>query len=436
MKALENVFDSIRPNFVGDGKLKLLWPMFEGAETFFLTPGEKTHQGAHVRDPMDLKRLMIFVDFALLPCILFGCWNAGYHAFLYEGLAGAEGGIFGAVGHLDYVLRGAWQFLPIYMVTVMVGGMWEMLFCIVRKHEINEGFLVTSMLFPLTLPPTIPLWMVAMGISFGVVIGKEVFGGVGMNILNPALTARAFVFFTYPAHISGAVNADGYGVWDAAGAWAPTAWVSGEGIAAGATPEAFVDGYTGATPLLAVANAEPGTGALAALHEAGWTWNDLFFGFVPGSMGETSALAVLIGAVFLIGTGIASWRIMAGGVLGLLAMGSAIFFLLGGGMGSEAISEVPMTSLPPWYHLVAGSFAFGIVFMATDPVSAAITPLGRWIYGALIGALVVLVRVANPAYPEGVMLAILFMNVFAPLIDHFIVKSTTRRRAARLAVAA
>lgn len=436
MKALENVFDNLRPKFVGDGKLKLLWPLFEGAETFFLTPGERTHQGAHVRDPMDLKRLMIFVDFALMPAILFGCWNAGYHAFLYEGLAGAEGGVLGTVGHLDYVLRGAWHFLPLYMVTVMVGGFWEVLFCIVRKHEINEGFLVSSLLFPLTLPPTIPLWMVAMGISFGVVIGKEVFGGVGMNILNPALTARAFVFFTYPAYISGAVSADGYGVWDAAGSWAPTAWVSGAGVASGMEPASFVEGYTGATPLLAVANADPGTTAVEALAASGWSWMDLFLGLVPGSMGETSALAVLLGAVFLIATGIASWRIMAGGVLGLLGMSAAIFFLLGGGGGADAISTVPMSTLPPWYHLVAGSFAFGIVFMATDPVSAAITPLGRWIYGALIGVLVVLVRVVNPAYPEGVMLAILFMNVFAPLIDHFIVKSTTRRRAARLAVAA
>lgn len=435
MKAIENVFDNMRPNFVGDGKLKLFWPLFEGAETFFLTPGEKTHQGAHVRDPMDLKRLMIFVDFALLPCILFGCWNAGYHAFLYEGLAGAEGGVLGQVGFLDYILRGAWHFVPLYAVTVAVGGAWEVLFCIVRKHEINEGFLVTSMLFPLTLPPTLPLWMVALGISFGVVIGKEVFGGVGMNILNPALTARAFVFFTYPAYISGAVDKSGYGVWDAAGSWAPTAWISAEGIASGVEPTAFVDGYTGATPLLAVANAGVGNSALGALDEAGWSWLDMFFGLIPGSMGETSALAVLIGAFFLIATGIASWRVMVGGVLGLLGMSAAFYFGLGGGLpGSEPISTVSMFTLPPWYHLVMGSFAFGIVFMATDPVSSAITPLGRWIYGILIGVLVVLVRVVNPAYPEGVMLAILFMNVFAPLIDHFIVKSTTRRREARLAV--
>jgi Na+-transporting NADH:ubiquinone oxidoreductase subunit B len=433
MKAIENVFDSLRPNFVGDGKLSLFWPLFEGAETFFLTPGEKTHRGAHVRDPMDLKRLMIFVDFALLPCILFGCWNVGYHAFLYEGLAGAEGGLLGAVGHLDYILRGAWHFLPIYAVTAVVGGAWEVLFCVVRKHEINEGFLVSSLLFPLTLPPTIPLWMVALGISFGVVIGKEVFGGVGMNILNPALTARAFVFFTYPAYISGAVDKQGFGVWDAAGAWAPTSLVSS--VAGGAEPSSFVDTYTGATPLLTVANAEPGTNALQALDGAGWSWLDMFLGFIPGSMGETSALAVLIGAVFLVATGIASWRIMVGGVVGLVGMSSVFYFLLGGGMGGAPVSDIAMFSIPPWYHLVMGSFAFGIVFMATDPVSAAITPLGRWLYGILIGVLVVLVRVVNPAYPEGVMLAILFMNVFAPLLDYFIVKSTTRRRAARLAAA-
>ncbi len=433
MKAIENVFDSLRPNFVGDGKLSLFWPLFEGAETFFLTPGEKTHRGAHVRDPMDLKRLMIFVDFALVPCILFGCWNVGYHAFLYEGLAGAEGGLLGAVGHLDYILRGAWHFLPIYAVTAVVGGAWEVLFCVVRKHEINEGFLVSSLLFPLTLPPTIPLWMVALGISFGVVIGKEVFGGVGMNILNPALTARAFVFFTYPAYISGAVDKQGFGVWDAAGAWAPTSLVSS--VAGGAEPSSFVDTYTGATPLLTVANAEPGTNALQALDGAGWSWLDMFLGFIPGSMGETSALAVLIGAVFLVATGIASWRIMVGGVVGLVGMSSVFYFLLGGGMGGAPVSDIAMFSIPPWYHLVMGGFAFGIVFMATDPVSAAITPLGRWLYGILIGVLVVLVRVVNPAYPEGVMLAILFMNVFAPLLDYFIVKSTTRRRAARLAAA-
>jgi Na+-transporting NADH:ubiquinone oxidoreductase subunit B len=437
MKVLENVFDRLRPQFEGDGPLSLAWPMFEGAESFFLTPGTKTRAGAHVRDPMDLKRLMIFVDFALVPCVLMACWNTGYHAYYYEGLTGAAGGLLGEVGHLDYILRGAWHFFPVYAVTLMAGGAWELLFCIVRKHEINEGFLVSSLLFPLTLPPTIPLWMVAMGISFGIVIGKEVFGGVGMNILNPALTARAFVFFTYPAYISGAQNAEGLGVWDVASAWSPLGWFAaagGGGVEATALQNpAAVDGYTGATPLLSVANAAPGTDAIDALASQGWDWSDLFFGFIPGSMGETSALAVLIGAGFLIATGIASWRIMAGGVVGLVAM-SAVFWLVATqtAMGAELN---PLFSLPPWYHLVIGSFAFGIVFMATDPVSSAITPTGQLLYGLLIGVLVVLIRVVNPAYPEGVMLAILFMNVFAPLIDWFVVKRSVSRRSARLATA-
>ena len=431
IKALENVFDSLRPQFEGDGKLSLLWPFFEGAETFFLTPHEKTHQGAHIRDAMDLKRLMIFVDFALIPCVLMACWNTGYHAYLYEGLAGQAGGILGNVGALDYILRGAWHFFPVYFVTFAVGGAWEGLFCVVRKHEINEGFLVSSLLFPLTLPPTIPLWMVALGISFGIVIGKEVFGGVGMNILNPALTARAFVFFTYPASISGAK------IWDAAGS--PTPWqaltnpgayvVNGE-----LATNALADGYTGATPLLAVSSGADGARALDMLAAQGWSWSDLFFGFIPGSMGETSALACLIGAVFLIATGLASWRTMVGGVIGLFGMASVFYFLIGGGLpGMEPAMVNPLFTLPPWYHLVIGSFAFGIVFMATDPVSSAVTPAGRWLYGILIGVLIVLIRVVNPAYPEGVMLAILFMNVFAPLLDWVVVRRSAARRAKRLA---
>lgn len=439
MKMIENVFDKVRPNFEGEGKLALFWPFYEGLETFFLTPGERTKRGAHVRDPLDLKRLMIFVDFALLPCIIMACWNTGYQAYLAEGLVGKEGGVLGAIGALDYILRGAWHFFPIYFVTVAVGGAWEGLFCVVRKHEINEGFLVSSLLFPLTLPPTIPLWMVALGISFGVVIGKEVFGGVGMNILNPALTARAFVFFTYPAAISGAK------IWDAAGAATvgqvmsdPMTWAFSEtgagGVVKGTVNMAEVAGYTGATPLLAVSSGAEGTRAIGVLAEHGWTWGDLFIGVIPGSMGETSALACLIGAVFLIATGIASWRTMAGGVVGLLAMSGVFYAFVGGGIpGWEAISTNPMFSIPPWYHLVMGSFAFGIVFMATDPVSSAVTPAGRWMYGILIGVLVVLIRVVNPAYPEGVMLAILFMNVFAPLLDWVVVKRTTGRRARRMA---
>ena len=410
MKAIENALNKVKPNFESGGKLELLWPMFEGMETFLLTPDHKTHQGAHIRDRMDLKRLMVFVDFALLPCVLFACWNIGYQAELAEG--GSSGDI------LWQFARGLRHFMPLYMVTAMVGGTWELLFCVVRKHEINEGFLVTSLLFPLICPPTLPLWMAAMGISFGVVIGKEVFGGVGFNILNPALTARAFVFFTYPAYISGAKTADGLGVWTAAGRWMP-----------GAETVLPVDGFTGATPLLAVSNGDSGSYAIDILNEHQWGFWELFNGMIPGSMGETSTLAVLFGAVFLIATGIASWRIMVGCTLGLLAVTSLFYF----GIDATGADFNPLMTIPPHYHLVMGGFAFGAVFMATDPVSAAVTRPGRWMYGISIGVLCGLVRVVNPAYPEGMMLAILFMNVFAPLLDYYVVKASTRRRAARLA---
>lgn len=406
MKAIEQVFDRLRPNFEGkDAKLGWAWPLFEGAETFFLTPSHKTHAGAHVRDRFDMKRLMIFVLYALAPCILMGWYNIGRQGFLAEGVTD-----FSLV---DAVLRGGWHMLPIIITSYAVGGAAELVFCIVRKHEINEGFLVTAMLYPLTLPPTIPLWMVAAGIVFGVVIGKEVFGGVGMNILNPALTARAFVFFTYPAAISGAK------VWDVAG----EPWLTHPAATT------LVDGYTGATPLLAVASAEPGPGhAVAALEAAGWSFMDMAIGNIPGSMGEVSAIGALLGALFLIATGIANWRIMVGCVAGLLATG----LLINGLAGPESPAAF---HLPAHYHLVMGGFAFGAVFMATDPVSASGTQVGRLIYGFFIGVLCVLVRVVNPAYPEGMMLAILFMNVFAPLIDYFVVRRTTRRRAARLAAA-
>ena len=270
-----------------------------------------------------------------------------------------------------------------------VGGMWEVLFACVRRHEVNEGFLVTGLLFPLTLPPSIPLWQVAIGISFGVVIGKEVFGGTGRNILNPALTARAFLFFAYPGDLTGD------SIWTA------------------------VDGFTGATPLGALATADVGTG-LQAMNVSWW---QAFLGSIPGSMGETSALFCLVGAAALIYTGVGSWRIMAG-----MLIGGMVFSMLLWLVGSESN---PMFALPPWYHLVLGSFAFGMVFMATDPVSAAMTDTGRWFYGALIGVMTILIRVVNPAYPEGVMLAILFGNVMAPLIDYFVVQANINRRAIR-----
>ncbi len=405
MKALESVFDSVRPMFEGkDAQFGWAWPLFEGAETFFLTPGEATHKGAHVRDRMDMKRLMIFVLYALAPCILMGAYNVGRQGFLAEGMADFS--------TLDAVLRGAWHMVPLIIVSYTAGGIAELVFCIVRKHEINEGFLVTAMLYPLTLPPTIPYWMAAAGIVFGVVIGKEVFGGVGMNILNPALTARAFVFFTYPAAISGAK------VWDVGG----SSWLFN-------TPAATVDGYTGATPLLAVASGERGADPVALLSNMGWSYSDLALGAIPGSMGEVSAVAALLGAGFLLLTGIASWQTMVGCVVGLLATAG---LLSGVFAGPDAL---PMYALPPHYHLVMGGFAFGAVFMATDPVSSPSLNLSRFLYGIGIGALCVLVRVVNPAYPEGMMLAILFMNVFAPLIDYVLVQRSTKRRAARLAAA-
>jgi Na+-transporting NADH:ubiquinone oxidoreductase subunit B len=405
VKAIHALFDSNRHLFEEKGRLHWAWPMFEGLETFFFTPDARTKKGVHVRDHMDMKRLMIMVIYALVPCLLAGCYNIGFQAFLAEGVASPS--------LLDCMLRGAWHMLPIIITSYTAGGIAELVFCVVRKHEINEGFLVTAMLYPLILPPTTPLWMVAMGIIFGVVIGKEVFGGVGMNILNPALTARAFVFFTYPAAISGA------GVWDVAGRWNPLT-----------STGKVVDGYTGATPLLAVSDETMRGRDAAELLESvyGWSWYDLAFGNIPGSMAEVNAVAIAIGAAFLIATGIASWRIMAGCVVGLAGT-AAVFNAFATG------DSLPLMTLQPHYHLVMGGFAFGAVFMATDPVSSANTDLGRWVYGICIGAMAALIRVVNPAYPEGMMLAILFMNVFAPLIDYVVVLGMTRRRAQRLAAA-
>jgi Na+-transporting NADH:ubiquinone oxidoreductase subunit B len=292
---------------------------------------------------------------------------------------------------LSCFVHGGLYFLPVYIVTMTVGGLWEVLFAIVRRHEINEGFLVTGMLFPLTLPPTIPLWQVALGISFGVVIGKEIFGGTGRNFLNPALTARAFLYFAYPAQISG-----------------DAVWVA-------------LDGYTGATTLGVMATADPAVG----LDAINVTWLQAFLGTISGSMGETSTLGCMIGAAILIATGIGSWRIMTGVLAGGMGF-SALFWAIGSDTNA-------MFSLPPWWHLVIGGYAFGLVYMATDPVSAAMTQTGKWFYGILIGAMTILIRVINPAFPEGIMLAILFGNVFAPLIDYFVVQANIKRRLARYA---
>ncbi|MFK7872100.1 MAG: NADH:ubiquinone reductase (Na(+)-transporting) subunit B [Oligoflexales bacterium] len=400
MKALRQFLDAQHKHFVKGGKLEKLYPLYEAADTFLYTPGEVTQGSVHVRDGIDLKRAMVTVAMALGPCIFMAMYNTGFQAMAaMESLGnmtvgGWRGDLFHALGFqvasnnfLSSVVLGALYFVPVFLVTNIVGGMWEGLFASVRGHEINEGFLVTGLLFPLTLPPSIPLWQVALGVSFGVVIGKEIFGGTGKNFLNPALTARAFLFFAYPAQISG--NA----VWTAA------------------------DGFSGATLLGHVAE--------QGMSEMPYSWLDAFYGFVPGSMGETSALACLLGAGYLCLTGIGSWRIMLSMTISTIG-----FAALLNGIGSTTNFMFEMT--PAW-HLVAGGYAFGCVFMATDPVSAAMTRVGQFFYGALIGFMVILVRVINPAFPEGVMLAILFGNVFAPLIDYFVVNANIKRRKAKYA---
>ncbi|MCC6697271.1 MAG: NADH:ubiquinone reductase (Na(+)-transporting) subunit B [Candidatus Hydrogenedentes bacterium] len=407
MKFLRDMLDKQRPLFEKGGKFEKLHPLFEANETFLFTPGRVTDGPSHVRDGIDLKRMMTVVVVALLPCMAMAMYNTGYQANLaIEGGAAAWAGwqtsVYEALGlphsssnFFACLIYGALFFLPIYIMTLAAGGFWEVLFAIVRKHEVNEGFLVTSALFPLVLPPTIPLWQVALGISFGVVLGKEIFGGTGMNIFNPALVARAFLFFAYPAQISGDF------VWIAA--------------------KTSADGYSGATWLSRVA--AEGGGVAVLRENLGW-W-DAFLGFEPGSMGETSALFCIFGAVVLIATGVGSWRTMAGCLLGSFVLSTLLNLV-----GSE--TNLAM-NVPFYWHWVIGSFAFATVFMATDPVSSAFTDRGKWIYGAGIGVMGILVRVLNPAYPEGWMLAILFMNMFAPLIDHFIVKANIKRRLARSA---
>ena len=380
MKAM---FKKMAPLFEKGGKFEKYYPLFEAGESFMYSSAARTQGGAHVRDGIDLKRLMMTVIIALLPAIFMSLYNTGVQGLLSENVAMSDIGLEAAIA------RGAMVFLPIYIVTLAVGGILETVFAVVRKHEINEGFLVTSMLFPLIVPPTIPLWQVALGIAFGTVIGKEVFGGTGMNILNPALTGRLFLFFAYPGQISG-----------------DKVWL-----------DTSVDGFTMATPL---GNLQAdGMSAVSDL-----SWMDAFIGFLPGSLGETSALACLIGALILIFTKVASWRIMLGSVFGLIGMS----YLL----KTFAPDAAHYMAVPWYWHLVLGGFAFGTVFMATDPVSAAQTDTGRWVYGIMIGVLTVLVRVLNPAYPEGMMMAIIFMNLFAPVIDYYVVKSNIKKREQRL----
>ncbi len=408
---LRQLLDRYAPHFHKGGRLERMYPLYDAIDTFLYTPATVTGTASHVRDGLDLKRLMSLVVVSLVPTIVMALYNTGYQAHLAIEAGGAPldtwqtqamqalGLAFASGDVVACMVHGALYFLPITLVTYAVGGAWEGLFAQVRGHEINEGFLVTGMLIPLILPPTIPLWQVALGTSFGVVVGKEIFGGTGMNILNPALTARAFLFFAYPAQISG-------DVWIAAGA-------AGE-----AGPVPSPDAFTGATWLAAAK-----VGGLEALGDL--TWWDAFIGLVPGSMGETSALACLLGAVLLLVTGVASWRVMAGVTLGTLA--TALLF---NAIGSDTN---PMFGLPFHWHLVLGGWMFGMVYMATDPVSGTHTLGGHWIYGALIGVLAVLIRVVNPAYPEGMMLAILFMNVFASTIDYYVVRANIRRRQARAA---
>jgi Na+-transporting NADH:ubiquinone oxidoreductase subunit B len=404
MKFLKDLHENARPLFEKGGKFELLYPLYEAQYSILFTQGDVTSTASHVRDGIDMKRLMVMVVVALVPCILVTMYNTGYQAQL----AMANGAVpldtwqswlwstiglpYDFMNPLLCVLFGALQYLPVYLIAMLTGGIVEPAFAIVRKHEVNEGFLVTGALIPLVLPPTIPLWMVVLGTAFGLVMGKEVFGGTGMNFLNPALVARAFLFFAYPAAMSG-----------------EPPWITADFSAA--------DSFTGAT-LLAQA-AVSGN----ALEQASW-WS-AFWGTIPGSMGETSTFACLLGAAVLLITGIGSARTMGGVLAGTVLM--AVVFNIS---GSETN---PMFGIPWYWHVVLGGWAFGAVFMATDPVSSAFTNRGRWLYGAGIGVLCVLIRVVNPAYPEGMMLAILFMNMFAPLIDHFVVQANIKRRLARSA---
>lgn len=396
---LKKFLEDIELHFEPGGKHEKWYALYEAAATIFYTPGHVTKTGSHVRDNIDLKRIMILVWMATFPAMFFGMFNIGHQASiaLANGFALGDswqvalfqmfgGELTATSGWGAKMFYGACFFLPIYATVFAVGGFWEVLFASIRKHEVNEGFFVTSVLFALILPATIPLWQVALGITFGVVMAKEVFGGTGRNFLNPALAGRAFLFFAYPAQISG-----------------DTVWTA-------------VDGFSGATML-----GQAVVGSVDYSNMELW-WN-AFYGFAQGSVGETSTLALMIGGLALIYFRIASWRIVLGVFAGMVAMS----FLLNG-IGSETNNMFAM----PWHwHLVLGGFAFGMFFMATDPVSASFTDKGKWAYGILIGVMVVLIRVVNPAYPEGMMLAILFANLFAPLFDHFVVQSNIKRRLAR-----
>ena len=398
---LRDVLDNIEPHFETGGRFEKFYSVYEMVDTIFYSPGHVTKTSSHVRDAVDMKRVMTTVWWCAFFPMFAGIYYTGLQANLamdamgVESLEGWRGALLELVAGYDVdsiwdcVVYGALFYVPIYMVVFVVGGLWEVAIATIRGHEVNEGFFVTSILFSLIVPASLPLWQAALGISFGVVIGKEIFGGTGKNFLNPALTGRAFLFFAYPAEISGDA------VWTA------------------------VDGFSGATPL--------GIAALQGMEgvtTTGFTWMDAFLGKMQGSVGETSTLAIFVGGAILLITKIASWRIMAGVMLGMIA--TALMF---NSLGSDTN---PMFSMPWYWHLVLGGFAFGMVYMATDPVSAAMTNTGKWWYGALIGVMCVLIRVVNPAFPEGMMLAILFANLFAPLIDWQVVRSNVKRRLARV----
>jgi Na+-transporting NADH:ubiquinone oxidoreductase subunit B len=402
MRPLRKLLDRVEPLFSRGGRFEGYQALYEMVDTLLYSPPDVSRHQPHVRDAIDLKRVMGLVVIGVMPCALVAMWNTGYQANVAiqelglsppggwrEALMGALG-----IGHDPHhlgaaVFYGLLYFLPIYAVTILAGGFWEILFAGIRNHEINEGFFVTSILYALTLPATTPLWQVALGISFGVVIAKEVFGGTGKNWMNPALAGRAFLYFAYPVEMSGE------------SVWVPPA-----------------DVVTGATPL--AIGAESG---VSGIIEHGVTWTDAFLGSIQGSLGETSALACLLGGAFIVYTGVASWRIIAGVMIGMLA--TAFLF---NAVGSDTN---PMYAMPWYWHLVLGGFAFGMVFMATDPVTACVTNLGRWIFGLLVGSLTVVIRVVNIAFPEGIMLAILFANIFAPTIDHFVIQANIGRRLRR-----
>ncbi|GLT14836.1 NADH:ubiquinone reductase (Na(+)-transporting) subunit B [Vibrio algivorus] len=409
---LKKFIEDIEPHFEPGGKHERWFALYEAAATLFYTPGTVTKRSSHVRDSVDLKRIMIMVWLAVFPAMFWGMYNTGHQAIvalnhMYSGeqlatiisgdwhywLTEMLGGtLTDQAGWGSMMLLGATYFLPIYAVVFAVGGFWEVLFCMIRKHEVNEGFFVTSILFALIVPPTLPLWQAALGITFGVVVAKEIFGGTGRNFLNPALAGRAFLFFAYPAQISGDA------VWTAA------------------------DGFSGATALSQWA--QGGHGSLVnTVTGHSISWMDAFIGNIPGSMGEVSTLALIFGGLMIVYMRIASWRIIAGVMIGMAAV-STMFNLIGSDTN-------PMFAMPWYWHLVLGGFAFGMIFMATDPVSASFTNKGKWAYGALIGVMCVLIRVVNPAYPEGMMLAILFANLFAPLFDYFVVEKNVKRRQAR-----